>query len=78
MGPAKGLRTPRKFDFGGQWDLITELPQDWENTLGGHKQNLVCTRNLEKGAMTPQETESDLPVSVKESLVEVWVGGALL
>ena len=52
--------------------MITELPQDWENTLGGHKQNLVCTRNLEKGAMTPQETESDLPVSVQESLVEVW------
>ena len=26
---AKGLRTPREFDLGGQWDLITELPQDW-------------------------------------------------
>ena len=26
---AKELRTPRKFDFGGQWDLITELTQDW-------------------------------------------------
>ena len=25
---AKGLRTSREFDFGGQWDLITELPQD--------------------------------------------------
>ena len=23
---AKGLRTPREFDFGGQWNLITELP----------------------------------------------------
>ena len=24
--PAKGMRTPREFDFGGQWDLIRELP----------------------------------------------------
>ena len=24
----KGLRTARDFDFGGQWDLITELTQD--------------------------------------------------
>ena len=23
---AKGLRTSREFDSGGQWDLITELP----------------------------------------------------
>ena len=28
--PAKGLRNPREFDFGGQWDLITVLSQDGE------------------------------------------------
>ena len=28
--------------------------------------------------MTPQETDPDLPMSVEESLVEAWVGGALL
>ena len=27
--------------------------------------------------MTPQETDTDLPVSVQESPVEVWVGGGL-
>ena len=27
--------------------------------------------------MTPQETDSDLPVSVQESLAEVWVGEGL-
>ena len=27
-----------------------------KQTLGGHKQNLVCTRTQEKGAVTPQET----------------------
>ena len=44
-----------------------------KQTLGGHKQNLVHTRIQEKGAVTLQETEPDLPVSVQESLVEVWV-----
>ena len=28
--------------------------------------------------LTPQETDPDLPVSVQESLAEVWVGGGLL
>ena len=31
--PAKGLRTPREFDFGGQWNLNTVLPWDWGNRL---------------------------------------------
>ena len=49
-----------------------------KKTLGGPKQNLVCTRTQEKGAVSPQETDSDLPVSVQESPVEAWVGGGLL
>ena len=36
------------------------------------------TRTQEKGAMTPQETDPDLPVSVQESRAEAWVGGGLL
>ena len=44
-----------------------------KQTLGGHKQNLVSTRTQEKGVVTPQETDPDLPVSVQESLAEVWV-----
>ena len=47
-------------------------------TLGGHKQNLVHTRTLSRGAVTPQETDPDLPVHVQESLAEVWVGNGLL
>ena len=46
--------------------MITELPQ----SLGGNKQNLVHTRSQEKEEVSLQETESDLPVSVQESLVE--------
>ena len=49
-----------------------------KQTLEGHKQNLVCTRTQEKGAVTPEETESDLPVSVQESPVEAWVDSGLL
>ena len=38
----------------------------WEGAenLGGHKQNLVHTRTQEKGPVTPQETEAELPVTV--------------
>ena len=49
-----------------------------KQTLGGHKQNLVHTRTQEKGAVTPQETDPDLPMSIQESLVVVWVSGGLL
>ena len=46
-------------------------------TLGGLKQNLVHTRTQEKGAVTPQESEPDLPVSAWESPVEVCVDSDL-
>ena len=46
-------------------------------TVGGCKQNLVCIKTQEKGTVTSQETEPDLPVSVWESLVEVQVDSGL-
>ena len=36
------------------------------------------TRTQEKGAVTAQETDPDLPVSVQESPPEAWVSGGLL
>ena len=48
-----------------------------KQSLGGHRQNLVCTRTQEK-EVTPQDTDPDLPVSVQESPVEVWVDSGLL
>ena len=49
-----------------------------KETLGGHKQNLVCTRTQEKGTVTPKEIDPGLSVSVQESPVEVLVGGGLV
>ena len=47
--PAKGLRTPREFNFKGRWDLIAELTWDWGNkSLGEHKPNFVHTRTWGK------------------------------
>ena len=45
--------------------------------LGGHKQNLVHTRTQEERAVTSQETEPDLFVSVWEFLAEVWIDSGL-
>ena len=49
-----------------------------KQTLAGYKQNVMCTRTQEKGAVAPQETEPDLPVGVQESLVDAWVDSGLL
>ena len=49
-----------------------------QRLLEGHKQNLVHTRTQEKGAVTPQETEAGLLVSLQESPAEVWVDRGLL
>ena len=38
----------------------------------------VHTRTQEKGAITSQETDPDLPMRVRDSLAEAWVGSGLL
>ena len=48
--------------MGFDYRIYTELGQQ---SLGGHKQNFVCTRTQEKGVVTPQETGPDLPVTVQ-------------
>ena len=49
-----------------------------KQNIWGHKQNLMWARTQEKGAVTPQDTDPDLPVSVLESLAEEWVSEGLL
>ena len=45
-----------------------------KQTLGGHKQNLVHTKIQEKRAVSTQETDPDLPVTVQETPAEAWIG----
>ena len=40
--------------------------------------NLVHTKRQEKGAVSPQEIEPDLPVRVQKSPAELWVDSSLL
>ena len=58
---------------------LPELTQEWGNRLlEGTDRTFVHTRTQEKGAVTPQETDPDLHMSVQESPAEAWVGGGLL
>jgi hypothetical protein len=38
----------------------------------------VCTRTQEKGAVTPQKTDPDLPVNVQEFPVKEWKKVAII
>ena len=67
-GLEKGLRSPREFDFEGQQDLITELPQTGKTNYW-RAQTKPCVPQ-KKGAVTPSETESDFSVSAQESEAE--------
>ena len=66
-------------------EVATDPPQSCQSlhrtgkqTLGGHRWSPVCTRTQERGAVTPWETNPDLPVSVRESPAGAWVHGSLL
>ena len=47
-----------------------EFTQDWGNRLLEGTVRTFCTRTQEKGAVTPQETDPDLSMSLQESLAE--------
>ena len=51
-----GLRISRELDIGGQWDLITKLPQNWGTKPCVHQKP-------GEGAVPPQVTELEFPVS---------------
>ena len=61
----------------GPRGLHQNLPSLGNRLLEGANRTLY-TRTQEKGAVTPRETDPDLPVSVQESPAEVWVGVGLL
>ena len=62
-------------------DPTTELPeltQDWEVDSWRAQVEACVSQDPGEGAVTPWETEADLPVSVRESPGQAWVSGSLL
>ena len=59
MGLARRLEIPRESDL-----TSTGLWGKKDSILKGDKQNLACTMTQGIGAVTPQETEPDLPAKV--------------
>ena len=57
---------------------LPELTQDWGNRLLEGTNRTLYAPGPKKGAVTPQETDPDLSVSVQESLAEAWVNSGLL
>ena len=57
-----------------EFDYRTSTVLGETETLRRCKQKFVCTRTQGKGVVTPEETEQDLPVSVRGSPTEAWDG----
>ena len=63
-------------EVSGIW--LQSFHRTWGNRDSWRAQtNLVHTRMQGKGALTPQETEPDMSVSVWKSPAEEWVGSGL-
>ena len=70
-----GIFPTQEFNLGLlQADYLLSESAGKPSTLVGQKQILVYTRTQEKGAVSPQDTELDLPTSVEGSPLEEWVG----
>ena len=58
--------------------MTSTVQGETNSTLGGHKQNLACTKTQRKEAETPQETEPDLLASAGGSHAEALVSSGSL
>ena len=65
---AKELRTPREFDFESQWDLITELPQDWRNRFLEGTNKILCAPGEMRKEPWPHKKLSQTVLWVSRSL----------
>ena len=50
--------------------MITDFHRTGKTDFGRAQTKPGAHRNQDKGAVSPQEIDSDLPVSIQESLVE--------
>ena len=64
----KRLRTPREFNFGGQWDLITELTQDWGNRLSQGTIKTLCAPGPKRKEQWPNKRLTRTCLWVSRSL----------
>ena len=60
------MRDRREFDFGGQWDLITELPQDWGNSprVAEHRGCFWNQKGLDSGLEQHQRESGFVHIQV--------------
>ena len=65
--PEKGPRTLREFDVGGQRDLITELPHNWENRLLEGTNKTLCTPGARRKGQCPHKRLSQTCLWVSRS-----------
>ena len=72
---AKILRTSRKFYFGGQWNLITELTQDWGNRFLEGTNKTLCTPGPRRKEQWPHKRLTKTCLWVSTSL---WRSYALM
>ena len=62
------IGTPSKYDFGGQWDLITELPKDWGNRLLEGTNKTLYTPRARRKEQWPHEVLTQTCPRVSRSL----------
>ena len=63
-----GLRTPRQSDFGGQWDSILELMQDWRNRLLEGTSKILCAPGPGRKEQWPRKRLAQTCLWVSRSL----------
>ena len=63
-----GLRTPREFDFEDQWDLITELTQDWGRRLLEGRNKTLCSPGARRKEQRPHKRPCQTCLWVSRSL----------
>ena len=73
---SKELRTPREFDFGSQWYLITELPQDWGHRLLEGIDKTLCTPGARRKEQCLHKRLSQTYLLVSRSLL--WRRGSTM
>ena len=60
--------TPREFDFGGQWDLITELLHYWGNRFLESTNKTLCAPGSRRKEQWPHKRLSQTSLWVSRSL----------